>query len=175
MNNEFNSNDQFTVLDLAMLNNYTMYMANQESPDLVVPISKMTARIDAKAIGMLGMSNANDGEMALYASSPDILNGKYGILVYSGHNNHRLVTISELLRFIDIYMDPIAVVLGVIDRVGARYYAWESDNKISRAFFDTNGNELELKNASSDPNTSGIIPTDSDYQYYPIIIQSKED
>ena len=72
MNNEFNSNDQFTVLDLAMLNNYTMYMANQESPDLVVPISKMTARIDAKAIGMLGMSNANDGEMALYASSPDI-------------------------------------------------------------------------------------------------------
>ena len=175
MNNEVNLNDQFTVLDLAMLNNYTMYIANQESPDLVVPIENMKARIDAKAISMIGMTHdVNDAEMALYASSPDIFNGKYAILVYSGHNNHRLVTINELLIFIDAYMDPIVVVLGIIDRIGARYYAWESNNRISRAFFDADGTELELKNASSDPTTAGIIPTDSDYQYYPIIIQSKE-
>lgn len=174
MNEEFNPNEQFTVLDLAMLNNYTMYVANQESPDLIAPIENMKARIDAKAISMLGMSHVNDGEMALYASSPDILNGKYALLVYSGHNKHRLTTISELLTFIDIYMDPVVVVLGVIDRVGARYYAWESNNKISRAFFDIDGTELELKNASSDPAEAGLIPTDSDYQYYPIIIQNKE-
>lgn len=174
MDNETNTNDQFTVLDLAMLNNYTMYVANQDTPDLIVPIENMKARIDAKAISMLGMNHTSDGEMALYASSLDIFNGNYAVLVYSGHTNHRLTTINELLKFIDIYMDPVVVVLGVIDRIGARYYAWETDNKISRAFFDSDGTELEIKNMSDDPTISGIIPSDSDYEYYPIIIQNKE-
>lgn len=168
-----NKNDDFTVLDLAMLNNFTMYVAEQHSGALVVPIKKMLRKVDLNSSKIFNSYKAGS-EMALYASDPNILNGDYALLVYSGRDKHHLVSIDECLRYIDAFMDIKALVLGVVDNVGARYYAWSSNDRVSRAFFNSDGTEEILIDASGDPDESGLFPLDSNYHYYPIIIQHKE-
>lgn len=173
MDTKATSTDEFTVLDLAMLNNFTMYVAEQYNDDLVVPIEKMIKKIDLNSSKGLNAYKAGS-EMALYASDPNILNGDYALLVYSGRDNHHLVSIDESLKYMNAFMNIVAVVLGVVDNAGARYYAWSSEDRISRAFFNSDGSEEALIDARNDPESSGLFPLKTDYHYYPIIIQHEE-
>lgn len=173
MDTKTNSNDEFTVLDLAMLNNFTMYVAEQHDKDLVVPIKKMIRKVDLNSSKIFS-SYKSGSEMALYASDPNILNGDYALLVYSGRDKHHLVSIDECLNYIDDHMNVVATVLGVVDNIGARYYAWNSNDRISRAFFNSDGTEEVLIDAGVDREEVGIFPTKSNFHYYPIIIQHEE-